>query len=177
MIVSTNNGKDVNYSSFPFINTLLTEEQADKYNSPIIFKNSKNNIAELFGAAKKSKSDKEADSNTLIGSKNKNTEDASNSYDGKVSFMTNSFSSLVTAVGATGNRVTKTELIAYLQSLMADKAGDNSKEIAFLKNLIAQFDTLSNGTSYISSLDGTKEAQDYSTVTKDQVTPPIDIRI
>lgn len=180
MIVSTENGKDVNYSSFLLTNTLSKEEKSDKYNLPIGFRNSKNAI-ESFGVANKNENededDKSTDPNALISTRHKNDVSDNPIYDGKVSFMINSFDSLVAAIGVSGNRLTKDQLIAYLQKLASESADSNLKEISFLKNLVAKFETLSNGNNYISSFYGVNEAQDYSTITKEQVTSPIDIRI
>ena len=82
-------------------------------------------------------------------------------------------------MGTSGAKITKEQLMTYLQSLTASESGgaDNTAEITFLKNLIAKFNTLSDGSEYITSLQGANDAQDYSTVTTDQVTSPIDIRI
>lgn len=92
--------------------------------------------------------------------------------------ITNSFDSLAVAVGAVGGKISKQQLLAYLQSLTSSAGkGPKSEAVAFVKNLIAQFDSLSGGSDYITSLTGIKEAQDYTTITKDQVTPPIDIRV
>ncbi len=100
-------------------------------------------------------------------------------YDGKVSSITKSFESLAAAVGSSNDKVTKNQLIALLQSLSSENSQDADKvsEIAFVKSLIAKFDILSDGTNYITSFNGVKDAQDYETVTKEQVTLPIDIRI
>lgn len=100
-------------------------------------------------------------------------------YDGKAdSSITTSFEALAAALGISGDKVTKGQLFAFLQSLIStDKTGDNSKEIAFVKNLIAKFDTISEGEDYITSFNGVNDPQDYETVTQDQVTPPVDIRI
>lgn len=91
----------------------------------------------------------------------------------------NSYGALAAAVGANGRGVTKMDLINYLQKLSSGSSSgaDDAEVIAFLKNLIAQFDTLSGGDEYLTSLSGVKEPQDYSTVTKEQVTPPVDLRI
>ncbi len=87
--------------------------------------------------------------------------------------------SLAAAVGANTDKISKEQLIVLLQSLMAEDSSleDKAKEIAFVKNLIAKFDTLSDGASYITSLSGADEPQDYETVTPEQVTSPIDLRI
>lgn len=90
-----------------------------------------------------------------------------------------SFDTLAAAVGASGNKITKDQLLSYLESLTSNIANSsaNYTQITFLKNIIAKFDTLSDGGKYITSLDGVNEPQDYETVTPEQVTPPIDIRI
>ena len=97
-----------------------------------------------------------------------------------VSSLTNSFRSMAASIGQ-GDRVTKEQLISLLQEMSTQ--GQNveeeniQKEIAFVKNLIAKFDTISNGMGYITSFNGVNDIQDYKTVTPEQVTPPIDIRI
>lgn len=93
--------------------------------------------------------------------------------------ITTSFSSLAAAVGTSNGKISKAQLVALLETLSGKKAAsdENKKEIAFVKELIAKFDTLSKGTTYITSLEGLKEPQDYETVTQEQVTPPIDIRV
>lgn len=100
-------------------------------------------------------------------------------YHRNPSDITNSFDVLAAEIGAVGGKITKEQLAAYYQSLMTSfKSGeDNTQAIIFVKNLIAKFDTLSNGADYITSLVGMDEPQDYTTVTKEQVTPPIDLRI
>lgn len=99
--------------------------------------------------------------------------------DGKVSSITSSFDALAAAVGGVGGRVTKEQLIAYLQSLTSNPSvsAENITEITFLKGLIAQFDLLSDDSDYITSFAKVKEPQDYKTVTTEQVTLPIDIRV
>lgn len=90
-----------------------------------------------------------------------------------------SFDTLAAAVGANGNKITKDQLVSYLESLTSDIANTsaNTTQVTFIKNLIAKFDTLSGNGKYITSLDGATDAQDYATVTPEQVTPPIDIKI
>jgi len=98
-------------------------------------------------------------------------------YDGKAS-ITKSFSALAVEIGAFGDKISKAQLMAYLDSIKYDPSStDKSIEIAFVKNLIAQFDDLSHGSDYITSLTGLAEIQDYTTVTSAQVTPPIDLRV
>lgn len=99
--------------------------------------------------------------------------------DGKAGSITNSFDALAAAVGGVGGKVTKDQLVSYLHSITADVAtsAENFQEVTFIKGLIAQFDTLSENGNYITSFNGVHEPQDYTTVTSDQVTPPIDIRV
>lgn len=93
--------------------------------------------------------------------------------------LSTSFDSLVAAIGAVGGKISKNQLVSYLRQLTSNSSQDpdNNQEIALVKNLIAQFDTLSGGADYITSLNGINDAQDYKTVTLDQVTPPIDLKI
>lgn len=126
--------------------------------------------------------DKESDFNVSnLFKKDEDSEDENNQLliDKKTSSITVSFDSLAAAVGASDDKVSKSQLIAFLQILMSekDKGEDKNSEIAFLKSLIAKFDTLSKGEDYITSFHGVKDPQDYTTITKEQVTPPIDIRI
>lgn len=115
------------------------------------------------------------------GSSNGADDDNAFEYGKGNSTLSNSFDSLVVAVGAVGGKITKEQLIGYLRQLTSrtgdSKSPDSSQEIALVKNLIAQFDTLSGGADYITSLNGINDAQDYKTVTVDQVTPPIDLKI
>jgi len=100
-------------------------------------------------------------------------------YDGKASASLNSFDSLAAEIGAIGDKISKVQLVSYLNSLTTDpsNAAANSSQIAFVKNLIAKFDTIAKGQDYITSLTGLNDAQDYTTVTPEQVTPPFDLRI
>lgn len=93
--------------------------------------------------------------------------------------VANSFDALAAAVGGVGGKVTKDQLISYLRSLTSDPSvsAENIETVTFIKGLIAQFDTISGDGTYITSLQGMDEPQDYTTVTKEQVTPPIDIRV
>lgn len=94
-----------------------------------------------------------------------------------ISTITTSFQALAAAVGSTNSKVSKGQLVALLRSLTSQDATANADEITFLKTLLATFDTLSNGGDYITSFGGVNDTQDYETVTLEQVTPPIDIRI
>lgn len=93
--------------------------------------------------------------------------------------VANSFDALAAAVGGVGGKVTKDQLISYLRSLTSDPSvsAENIETVTFIKGLIAQFDTISGDGTYITSLQGADEPQDYTTVTREQVTPPIDIRV
>lgn len=99
--------------------------------------------------------------------------------DGKAGSITNSFDALAAAVGGVGGKVTKDQLVSYLHSLTSSPkvSAENLQEVTFIKGLIAQFDTLSENGTYITSFVGVNEPQDYTTVTSEQVTPPIDIRV
>lgn len=100
-------------------------------------------------------------------------------YDGKAAPTLSSFDTLAAEIGAVGNKISKEQLIEYLNSLKAEgaKEANYNEQIAFVKNLIAKFDTIAKGQDYITSLTGLNDAQDYTTVTLEQVTPPFDLRI
>jgi len=100
-------------------------------------------------------------------------------YDGKASATINSFDSLAAEIGAIGDKISKVQLVSYLNELTTDpsNAASNSGQIAFVKNLIAKFDTIAKGQEYLTSLTGLNDAQDYTTVTPEQVTPPFDLRV
>lgn len=100
------------------------------------------------------------------------------SYDGQASIMS-SFDSLASAVGAINDKISKEQLLAYLQTLKSGTSGAvaSNEEIAFVKNLIAKFDTIADGGKYITSLSGIKDPQDPTTVTQEQLEFPIDIRV
>lgn len=107
------------------------------------------------------------------------SEDEELFLDSTAPYITGSFNALASEVGSTGGKIEETQLVAYLKTLMdSSKNGmNNDKEIAFIKNLIANFSNISKGSDYITSLTGLKEAQDYQTVTTAQVTPPVDVRV
>lgn len=90
-----------------------------------------------------------------------------------------SFSELASIVGASGNKITKAQLISYFESLTSSTSNTqvSPAEATLIKNLIAKFEDVSNGSDYITSLQGANDAQDYKTITKDQVTPPVDVRV
>lgn len=99
-------------------------------------------------------------------------------YGSDLSALTRSFDVLAAAVGSSDDRVTKSQLIALLTSLSAQASDEEFKEeVAFIKNLLAKFDTISEGEDYITSFTGVNEPQDYKTVTQDQVTSPISLLI
>lgn len=83
---------------------------------------------------------------------------------------------LAAIVGGRGDKVTKEQLMSYLKSVSSGESA-NVNTITIVKNLIAQFDALSDGSGYIKSFSGIKEPQDHETITKEQVTSPIDIRV
>lgn len=146
-------------------------------NSDIITKDADtdNKISYIFP-----KSKNKDNSNNLISNYGNNGDDEDEFYyDGKASSVTTSFEALAAAVGSSGSKITKEQLMTYLQSLMTDpsSSSENVAEITFLKNLIAKFDALSDGSDFITSLQGAKEPQDYTTITTEQVTSPVDIRV
>lgn len=147
-----------------------TDEEVNNY---IIYGSKKEDPEVLIG--KKPKKDP-----LVIAYGSNTSEDSELNLLGDSSYsIMNSYGALAAAVGANGRGVTKMDLMTYLQKLSSgssEKTND-AEVIAFLKNLIAQFDALSGGNEYLTSLTGVKEPQDYSTVTKEQVTPPVDIRV
>lgn len=127
--------------------------------SNIVYGSKKKDSEIIIGKKKK-------DSEVLsYGSKHSDDSDTELLEDTNYSIMS-SYGALAAAVGANSRGVTKTDLMNYLQKLSSGSAGktNNAEVIAFLKNLIAQFDTLSGGDEYLTSLTGVKEPQDYYTV-------------
>jgi hypothetical protein len=187
MIVSTNTGMDVDYSSLGSNNKLLTKEESDNNSLISKRKNLENKASRLISDVVREDSYKKADINfkpttsqnsqIINENENENEEDLYFYGDKDNYSITSSFDALAAAVGSSGGKVTKGQLLAYLQTLMFEDSGSNSKDISFVKNLIAKFDMLSDGTNYISSFDGINEIQDYLTVTKEQVTSPVDLRV
>lgn len=134
--------------------------------------NTENNVSYLYPKTKKP-------DNSIKLTYGHSDEEEDFSFKARNSGITTSFQALAAAVGTSGAKITKEQLMTYLQSLTSSQSDgqDNTAEITFLKNLIAKFNTLSDGSEYITSLQGVNDAQDYTTVTADQVTSPIDIRI
>lgn len=122
-----------------------------------------------------------ATTNTLLSKHSSDDHDGDvDVQDGIDSSITDSFANLAAAVGAFGGKITKAQLMAFLQKLESNSDSFDSKQnqaITYVKNIIAQFDTLSNGADYITSLVNLEEPQDYETVTPEQVTPPVDIKV
>ena len=126
------------------------------------------------------KKEKSADSESVELLINKGRGDESIELDygsNTISMITTSFQALAAAVGSNNDKVSKGQLVALLRSLTSQDPVTNADEITFIKTLLAKFDTLSNGGDYITSFGGVNDTQDYETVTLEQVTPPIDIRI
>lgn len=125
-----------------------------------------------------SKDDVDDDVQKLLHDKENSVEMDMSSEDDAGS-ITGSFYTLAAAAGANARGVTKQDLFSLLQKLSSGKSKGSAsiKDITFIKNLIAKFDSISGGEPYINSLNGMDEPQDPETVTKAQVTPPIDIRI
>jgi len=135
--------------------------------------NTSSNVSYIYPKPKK------ADNSIKLKYGNSDDDEGDYSSQKQTSGITTSFAALAAAVGTSGAKITKEQLMTYLQSLTSSQSSgeDNTAEITFLKNLIAKFNALSDGSEYITSLNGVNDAQDYSTVTTDQVTSPIDIRI
>lgn len=134
--------------------------------------NTENNVSYLYPKTKKA-------DNSIKLKYGHRDEEEDFSFKSESSGITTSFQALAAAIGTSGAKITKEQLMTYLQSLTSSQSNgqDNTAEITFLKNLIAKFNTLSDGSEYITSLQGANDAQDYTTVTAEQVTSPIDIRI
>lgn len=203
MISNTGSNNAINSSLQKEMNSLLAEEvfkkqsknsgddnvvilknksendiQLHKPNSeenPVIIKKSNDNVSYI--KTKSNLADKKVDMPAIKYGEYQQKEEESLKITGKVSSIITSFDALAMEVGAVNDKISKEQLDAYLQSLQSQNSSDVTQEIAFVKNLIARFDTLSGGTGYITSYTGIKEPQDYKTVTKEQVTFPIDIRV
>lgn len=124
----------------------------------------------------KSKADSADNSNNLTVQYGNKDDEEETYYSKDTSYIPTSFEELAAMVGG-GAKVTKDQLNDYLRSLMSVQSTASAADITIVKNLIAQFDDLSGGTGYITSFKGTKDVQDYTTVTKEQVTSPIDVRV
>lgn len=142
--------------------------------------NTENNNAQETGSSSEVSylySKDKATDETQIAYGSGNDDEEEDFYYEKAPLATNSFISLAAELGANNGKITKEQLDAYLQSLTSNVGSDNAAEIVFIKNLIAKFDAISGGKDFISSFDGVNDAQDYTTITPEQVTLPIDIRI
>lgn len=149
-------------------NTKISTSNTNKY--------AKNNVKSDINTD--SKTDDNSDQ-TLIKHQNNEDDESSELLFGQDSeFIPASFAELAAMVGGSENRVTKDQLMAYLHSMKSPTgAATSAAAITVVKNLIAQFDDLSGGSGYLTSLQGTKDPQDYKTITADQVTSPVDVRI
>ena len=201
MISSGSSGNEVSYTSLKLMNSLSADGMFRKLSGNAEaqattltgkFGNNAQNTAtytsEHVDNGAKTKGDstgnveylqshKQSTDTPLPGSSNK----ADDGYVyGKNSSVTSSFDVLAAAVVGPGqSRVTKDQLVEFLQSLMAKGGGSPSTatEMAFVKKLIARFDSLSTDGQYLTSFNGVNDAQDYTTVTVEQVTPPVDVSI
>lgn len=93
--------------------------------------------------------------------------------------LNETYDSLRNRVGAGSEGITKGELFSYLQKLTF-KGNASIAEIAYIRNLITNFDSLSGDSLYLKTLNkntGSKEPQDPSTITAEQLESPIDIRV
>lgn len=195
MIVSNVDGKEVSYSSLSYAPATeeenrqkLSEDSKTTKNALIPNDSNVKTLGDSANQKIKEKYISPVDSQKKENKKayesdnfeeEENTNDYKLSTDGSSSSSINSFESLTAAMGINSDKITKTQLLAFLQKLSssASKDDDNNQEIAFIKRIIANFDTLSTDGEYITSLNKVNEPQDYKTVTQEQVTPPVDIRI
>lgn len=174
MFGSSNIGTDYTFTQSDTQNTAASNSKADLSNLGVKSVSGQDSLeaqlrkaASTFSRAKNNSNNVASEGDYLYNS------------DGKAGSITNSFDALAAAVGGVGGKVTKDQLMSYLSSLTSDVAvsAENFQEVTFIKGLIAQFDILSENGNYITSFSGIKEPQDYTTVTSEQVTPPIDIRV
>lgn len=133
----------------------------------------KNNANVTYFQKKTESKDNSYDLTIPYGNKNSGDETY---YSHDTSYIPTTFEELSAIVGG-GAKVTKDQLKDYLRSLTSGESTASAADIAIVKNLIAQFSEASGGTGYITSLKGLKEAQDYTTITADQVTSPVDVRV
>lgn len=133
------------------------------------------NVAYLKSKTDSSNTNDNSSSSTITYGQHKDDEEETY-YSKDTSYIPTSFEELAAMVGG-GAKVTKEQLNDYLRSLTSIQSTASAADITIVKNLIAQFDDLSGGTGFVTSFKGTKDIQDYTTVTKDQVTSPIDVRV
>ena len=141
------------------------------YNGVVIKDNSK------FNSLEQKLKNKENSEDLVIEYGNRDEDEEETYFSKDTSYIPTSFLELAAMVGSNTASVTKEQLTSYLDSLTESGASASAAEITVVKNLIAQFDVFSGGTGIVTSLDGLGEAQDYTTITKEQVTSPVDIRI
>lgn len=185
MFGSFNIGTDYTFTQSDTANTAANKPAFDPSQKGTANVSGRDSIeAQLKKAASSfSRANKSSNDNNVKSSDSDLSTDSEADYlyhsDGKSGSVTNSFDALAAAVGGIGGKVTKDQLVSYLHSLTTNPkvSAENLQEVTFIKGLIAQFDTLSGDGTYITSFDGVNEPQDYKTVTSEQVTPPVDIRV
>jgi len=119
----------------------------------VISNPSESNVLQFAGKPQRS----ESEELVLLGQKSKEADNSlSVSYGENSSSSVISFDSIAAQIGASGGNVSKEQLLAYLQSLMSESSGSyaGSREVTFVRNLLAKFDTVSGGEDTISSLNG-----------------------
>lgn len=157
----------------------LVNINKNKKTSDLVNENSTQNANDAEVGLLISKTSKDMVVIHLLGQSNGEYDNEEIDYKHNKAPVTSSFDVLAAEVGAIGGKISKNQLMSYLQSLTSSGSTTpaDSQAIAFVKNLIAQFDSLSDGTDYITSFSGVNDTQDYKTVTKEQVTSPIDLRV
>lgn len=157
----------------------LVDINKNKKASDLVNENSTQNTNDAAVGLLISKTSKDTIVIHLLGQSNGEDDNEEIDFRNNKAPITSSFDVLAAEVGAIGGKISKNQLMSYLQSLTSSNSTTpaDSQAIAFVKNLIAQFDKLSDGTDYITSFSGANDIQDYKTVTKDQVTSPVDVRV
>ena len=103
------------------------------------------------------------------------------SKDDLVSYLKSLVSSLTSAESASDTSTSTSTTASSTDSTSSTTSTtDLANEIKFITNLLVNFDTFSGGSDKITSssfYSALKEPQDVSTITSDQLTSPIDIRV
>jgi hypothetical protein len=187
MINSVNSSSLVNRTSFDSaVNPLSAEEmfkklsretdpkastigaQQESYTDETTKSDENGNVAHVFTqnnfkpGTNALNSDSEEDEEVYL-FKDEEEEDVNGlTYDGKSSLVSISFDALAAKLG-TNDKITKEQLFAYLQNLVSSNSEGktNTTEVAFVKNLITKFDTLSNGEDYITSFNSVDVSSEF----------------
>lgn len=142
--LKTKNDDNSSEDQSDFLNK-LTENWENKTNG--LDSMSKSEFEKSYDSyqAQKQSSDK-SDTETGLLSGNDETSDSSVSGSSALTVFLQSHAS---SIGSSGDKITKAELVSYLNSLMSDQSGKtNSNDIAAIKKILSKFDVASSdGTS------------------------------